>query len=366
MAKNILKPDSSLPPELQTTALERQLPAALGGIGMAATLGPIGLLAGVAAGLLARRQHRQGIEQWRGFQEGVRQLNEEFQARAEMLREQFAARAEAGDESAIRDIQQLEELQARHAAGLKLAMNASPELSNFGLQILSETNGGIGRWLEDVESREEALRDQESQALRAEVSALESSLRAIDESITRIDDRFNRAAAIWNETSNRGQQRAVFDDFMGQMLEDFGTATVATGVATALGAGLGALIPGVGTILGLGGGAAAGNVAGQIISALSREDVKFSPEQMLRIMNAVHQEAKKSATAELNSRFQQWITANDRLQRLNRFRQTPEESELIRARGPTRTMRTPTPEPLAIPLRERIRQFGLRPTEETP
>src|SRR5690606_33998500 len=97
------------------------------------------------------------------------------------------------------------------------------------------------------------------------------SLRAIDESITRIDDRFNRAAAIWNETSNRGQQRAVFDDFMGKMLEDFGTATVATGVATALGAGLGSIIPGIGTLAGGVGGGVAGNVAGQIISALSRE-----------------------------------------------------------------------------------------------
>lgn len=366
MARNLFKPDPSLPPELQTTAVERQLPAALGGIGMAAMLGPIGLLAGAAAGLLTRRQHRQGVEQWRGFQDGVRQLNEEFQARAEVLREQFAARAEAGDESAIRDLQQLDELQARHAAGRKLAMNAAPELRQFGVQILSETNAGLGSWLEDVESREEALRDQESQFLRAEVSGLESSLRALDESITRIDDRFNHAAAIWNETDNRGQQRAVFDDFLGGMREDFGDSTVATGIATALGAGLGSIIPGIGTLAGGVGGAAVGNVAGQIVSALSREDIKFSPDQMLRIMNAVHQEAKKSATAELNSRFQQWLTMNDRLQELNRFRRTPQESELIRARGPTRTMQAPTAASPSIPLRERIRRFGQRPTEETP
>src|SRR5690606_23787876 len=139
MAMNILRSDPSLPPELQTTAVERQLPAALGGIGMAAMLGPVGLLAGAAAGFLARRRHKQGVEQWRGFQDGVRELNEEFQARADILREQLAARAEAGDESAIRDIQQLEDLQARQAAGLKLAMNGSPELSSFGLQILGET-----------------------------------------------------------------------------------------------------------------------------------------------------------------------------------------------------------------------------------
>src|SRR5690606_17570786 len=137
MAKNPLKPDPSLPPELQTSAVERQLPAALGGIGMAAVLGPVGLLAGAAAGFLTRRQHKRDVEQWRGLEDGVRQLNDEFQGRAEVLREQFAARAEAGDESAVRDMQQLEELQARHAPGRKLAMNAAPGRRTLGLPILS-------------------------------------------------------------------------------------------------------------------------------------------------------------------------------------------------------------------------------------
>lgn len=324
--------DRNRPPELRGAAT-RQLPAALGGLGMAAVLGPVGLLAGVAAGLINRREHRIVTEQWDDRERGIRQLNEGFQARAQQLEEQFAA---GGTDMDAMNLAQLDEARRQHAQGWKLSQNADPELRAMGLQTMQQADAMLGGWLEDIETRNEGLINQELGTLRTELKEAQDVIRSTDDFITTAHDRFGRAMSAWNETSNAGQRRAIFNDFMGRMTEDFGDAAVMQGLVRVLGAGAGTLIggavgsvvPGAGTMIGAGiGSAAGGSSAGQLASALAKGDIQFSDDEMRRIMTATHQWTMENAQQRRAEHVRVFEGMTERVRGLNRYHTPPSTLE---------------------------------------
>lgn len=298
---------------------------ALAAVALSSALGPAGLLIGAGMMASTRRDRRIAEEVYENTQQGIRQQNEEFAARTAYLREQFTAGAEAGDPVAGMNAAQLDEIVRRHAEGFRLSQEFDPRRSEAGMAIMNEASAALGGWLEDIETRTEKLRDQEFTILRQELTAATNNLDSIDKFRTDEINRFGLTQRIWEETSNPGQRRAVFNDYMQSLREDMTDAQIVQSLVragvTAVGAVGGMMVGGApGAIT----GALGGSGAAQLVSAIAKGEISFSDDEMRRIMAAAHQFRVQSSEILRGEHVQRVEGITERLQELNPFSTLPE------------------------------------------
>lgn len=390
--RQMLRGNLDAPPDLRrgpgSGQALRQGENALATVALSAALGPVGLLvgAGMMAGTRRERRIREAV--FEDTQQGLRQQNEDFAARTAFLREQFAAGAEAGDEVARMNAAQLDEIARRHAEGYKLSQEFDPERRAAGMAIMNEASSSLGGWIEDIESRMEQQRDQEFSVLRTELTAATDNLDSVDTFRNDEINNFGVTQRLWEETSNAGQRRAIFNDYMGTLRENFGDAAVMQALTRA-GVTIGATVLGAmaggpaGGMAGFAGGAAG---SGQLAAAIAKGEIEFSEDEMRRMMAAAHTWKMQSSEMLREQHVERVEGITQRLQTLNTYSTLPEsftreyrrpEIPPLRQFGDGDTTGVPSREARERMLRDRdvggimreaTRQFrqNTRPTEETP